>query len=866
MSEDRTKADAQPSAHVAGVTLSRRLMMGGGAAFGAGLLATAAQAQSQATVKTGEADRSASNPGPENKALQGLEPDAFTPPPTDHGSVQQFWQSFSQAHRRVQEGGWARQVNVTDFPISKEIAAVNMRLVAGGIRELHWHAADEWSLMLNGSARITALDDQGQPFVADIKAGDLWYFPQGLPHSIQGLGPDGCEFLLVFDEGTFNEEDTTLLSDWLIHTPREVVAKNFGVTEDALKSFDAIPPEGRYIFPAPVPPPLSDDLAAMTKSHAASKLGMTFAMLDMKPTKENAAGSVRVVDSSVFPLSKKIAMAYVVIKPGAMRELHWHTNVAEWQYYISGQARMTLFKNHSDARTISFRAGDIGYVPETLPHYIENTGSEDVVYLEMFRAPHYEDVSLNNWINALPPELVKQHLGLSDATLAAIPKDNVATVPPARRVRRSGSIRALLQVLAGRGDVGGRHGGCRVAEAVADVGRHIRHLRIGEQPVEGRHGGRGRLPGRRNTAGAAQDHPDYRRGVARLDRAEMLEVRQQARNAMPVGRVAGRTFVAVNGGPRHHRGIVGRDGGGRRRCGRHRQVLEVGRDRLKVGVRHARTRQPDLLAHGAGGSREAVVARLEVIHDVVGRPTTQAAVGRGREIGRPPPLQFIALILFPTLVGAEQGLGRMAGAAVRGPLHQERAPVPGIRLARHGLELVFPEEHCIPGDHAGADREWERQQVGFHGVVHGRQRVEVSPDRQGIVTAHLREIGERHGGVEVGAVAARAATERVHEVVVAPKADAGLPVGRDIGRRDHPERRLDAAAAAISRPAHRIVVAGLAVAQSGEVTTVLDPIEVLQVQADGARGEHPCGHGDRGDHRRTKRVSALRHGRAGPAP
>jgi oxalate decarboxylase len=33
-----------------------------------------------------------------------------------------------------------------------------MRLDAGGIRELHWHTAGEWVIMLNGSTRITAVD------------------------------------------------------------------------------------------------------------------------------------------------------------------------------------------------------------------------------------------------------------------------------------------------------------------------------------------------------------------------------------------------------------------------------------------------------------------------------------------------------------------------------------------------------------------------------------------------------------------------------------------------------------------------------------------------------------------------------------
>ena len=410
-------------------SVSRRALIGTGAAAGLGLAAGGAHAQSLKTTKQGEANGSGVDPGPENRVLSSLNADSVTPPPTDHGAVPQFWQSFSLSHRRVQEGGWARQVNVTDFPISKDIAAVNMKLNAGGVRELHWHEANEWSLMLTGSARLTALDYEGKPYVKDVKAGDLWYFPEGLPHSIQGLGPDGCEFLLVFDDGKFSEEDTTLLTDWLIHTPRDVVAKNFGVPAASLDPFDKIPPEGRYIFPAPLPPPLAQDTAAAAKNGAGSNLVFDFAMLDMKPTKQDASGTIRIVDSSLFKISKTIAMAHVVVKPGAMRELHWHTNAAEWQYYIAGKGRMTVFANKSDARTMDFAAGDVGYIPVTLPHYIENTGSEDLVFLEMFKSPTYSDVSLNNWLAGLPPELVQQHLSLDPKVLAVFPKANNGLVP-----------------------------------------------------------------------------------------------------------------------------------------------------------------------------------------------------------------------------------------------------------------------------------------------------------------------------------------------------------------------------------------------------------------------------------------------------
>ena len=67
-----------------------------------------------------------------------------------------------------------------------------MRLTAGGVREMHWHKAAEWAYMLKGLARITAIDQDGHAFQDDVGEGDLWYFPAGIPHSIQGLANDGA--------------------------------------------------------------------------------------------------------------------------------------------------------------------------------------------------------------------------------------------------------------------------------------------------------------------------------------------------------------------------------------------------------------------------------------------------------------------------------------------------------------------------------------------------------------------------------------------------------------------------------------------------------------------------------------------------
>ena len=87
----------------------------------------------------------------------------------------------------------------------------------------------EWAVMTYGNCRVTILDQNGRPEVADVKEGDLWYFPAGFPHSLQGLDPDGCEFVIAFDNGDSSEFNTLLVTDWLAHTPPEVLAKNFGV-------------------------------------------------------------------------------------------------------------------------------------------------------------------------------------------------------------------------------------------------------------------------------------------------------------------------------------------------------------------------------------------------------------------------------------------------------------------------------------------------------------------------------------------------------------------------------------------------------------------------------------------------------------
>jgi len=250
-------------------------------------------------LKERAADRSeaARDPGPNNAALDARNPSAMLPPITDAGGVPQFKYPFSLAHKRLYEGGWSHEVTVRELPVATTLAGVSMRLTAGGVRELHWHTAAEWAIMLYGGARITAIDNEGKSFVADTFEGDLWYFPPGIPHSIQGLRPDGAKFLLVFDDGHFSEHETVLLSDLVAHTPREVLAQNFGASRRALEN---LPKEELFIFQADLPKSLAEDQRVAAGKLGASPREFVFRANQPCPTIRTKGGHARIIDSSVF--------------------------------------------------------------------------------------------------------------------------------------------------------------------------------------------------------------------------------------------------------------------------------------------------------------------------------------------------------------------------------------------------------------------------------------------------------------------------------------------------------------------------------------------------------------------------------------
>jgi oxalate decarboxylase len=312
-------------------------------------------------------------------------------------------------------GGASNEATARNFPISKGLAGVSMFLEPGGLRELHWHAnAAEWSYVISGKCRITVVDPEGHSEVKDFGPGDVWYFPRGHGHSIQGLGSEPCHFILVFDSGYFSEFATFSVSDWMAQTPLDVLGKNFGISPSEFANF---PKKEVYISQGPVPPPLPAEPAPGTENPP--PLTHRF-RLGAKEAEKVPGGTFNMVDQKLFPISTTMSGAILKMKANVMRELHWHPNADEWQYYISGKARMTVFGSQGRKITRDFGPGDVGYVPMGYGHYIENIGDSECEMLAVFNSGTYQEISLSEWLAKTPKLLLQTNFGVSPSIIDSL--------------------------------------------------------------------------------------------------------------------------------------------------------------------------------------------------------------------------------------------------------------------------------------------------------------------------------------------------------------------------------------------------------------------------------------------------------------
>jgi len=312
--------------------------------------------------------------------------------------------------------GSARQHTVNEFPVSQSFAAVSMRLQPGALRELHWHAiAAEWAYVISGSCRVTVIAPSGNAEISEFGPGDVWYFPRGHGHSIQGLGPSECHFLLVFDDGRFSEFGTFSITDWMARTPPDVLSQDLRLSADVIAK---LPKEEVYIVQGEVPPALPP--APLNPELQPSQLNHKF-RLGAAPPIRFSGGMEQLVSQQQFPISSTITGVLLTIKPGGLRELHWHPNADEWQYYIKGRSEIGIFGANGKFRQDEFGPGQVAFIDRGFGHYIKQIGNEETQILVAFNSPDYQEISISTWLASNPPRLLADNLGLDLGIIQKLP-------------------------------------------------------------------------------------------------------------------------------------------------------------------------------------------------------------------------------------------------------------------------------------------------------------------------------------------------------------------------------------------------------------------------------------------------------------
>ncbi|KAF2019899.1 thermophilic glucose-6-phosphate isomerase [Aaosphaeria arxii CBS 175.79] len=364
--------------------------------------------------------------GGTNKDVDLANPSNLGEQSTDAGTVPNLKWRFSDSKTKIFPGGWVREQVDNDLPQSHDIAAAQQHLKKGAIRELHWHRVAEWGFVYAGRVLVSAVDENGKYQVDILEYGDIWYFPKGQAHTVQGLD-DENEYLLVFDDGDFDRAGTTFnLDDWIARTPKHILAKNFGVPESV---FDKVPEKNPYILNS------TSSTHNVTGGNGELVGNSSYVYHTFQHPSEPVAGGGGVfykIDSTNFPISTTIASTFVILEPGGLRELHWHPTAEEWLYFHEGTARATVFTGNGNSRTFDFSAGDTAVFPDNSGHYIENTSKDqNLTWIEIYKSDRVADVSLTQWLALTPADIA--------AAVLKVPIEFVETLKKEKQVLIKGS-------------------------------------------------------------------------------------------------------------------------------------------------------------------------------------------------------------------------------------------------------------------------------------------------------------------------------------------------------------------------------------------------------------------------------------------
>jgi oxalate decarboxylase len=143
-------------------------------------------------------------------------------------------------------------------------------------------------------------------------------------------------------------------------------------------------------------------------------------------------GSAKEATVAEFPISQSIAGVSMRLKPGAIRELHWHALAAEWAYMLEGRCRATVIMPNGQSEISDFGPGDTWYFPRGHGHALQGMGPGEAHFILGFDNGHFSEYgtfSVTDWISTAPKNVVARTLGIPESAVDQLPKKELYIWP-----------------------------------------------------------------------------------------------------------------------------------------------------------------------------------------------------------------------------------------------------------------------------------------------------------------------------------------------------------------------------------------------------------------------------------------------------
>jgi oxalate decarboxylase len=143
-------------------------------------------------------------------------------------------------------------------------------------------------------------------------------------------------------------------------------------------------------------------------------------------------GSAKEATVAEFPISQSIAGVSMRLKPGAIRELHWHALAAEWAYMLEGRCRATVVMPNGQSEISDFGPGDTWYFPRGHGHALQGMGPGEAHFILGFDNGHFSEYgtfSITDWISTAPKNVVARTLGIPESAVDQLPKKELYIWP-----------------------------------------------------------------------------------------------------------------------------------------------------------------------------------------------------------------------------------------------------------------------------------------------------------------------------------------------------------------------------------------------------------------------------------------------------